>query len=100
MCKYTLYRCERCIYYVEVIYIHIYIYTVCEGCLSNRVIIYYSETYSHTHSALHDARHKLLADVFYGTPPSASMIESMQQQNFELEALEMRGYVVMIVMFE
>lgn len=43
------------------------------------------------HSALHDVRHKLLADVFYGTPGSASMVDNVQPENYQLEPLELKG---------
>ena len=42
-------------------------------------------------SALHDTRSKLLADVFYGSPGSTSLVENVQQENYQLEEFEMKG---------
>ena len=42
-------------------------------------------------SALHDTRSKLLADVFYGSPGSTSLVENVQNENYELEQIDMRG---------
>lgn len=39
--------------------------------------------------ALHDTRSKLLADVFYGSPGSTSLVENVHQEDFQLE--EMKG---------
>ena len=38
--------------------------------------------------ALHDTRSKLLADVFYGSPGSASLVENVHHENLQLEELE------------
>ena len=43
------------------------------------------------YSALHDTRSKLLADVFYGSPGSTSLVENVQTDNFQLEEMEMKG---------
>lgn len=41
-------------------------------------------------SALHDTRSKLLADVFYGSPGSTSLIENVHHEDYPME--EMREY--------
>ena len=41
--------------------------------------------------ALHDTRSKLLADVFYGSPGSTSLIENVHHENIQLEQMETRG---------
>ena len=38
--------------------------------------------------ALHDTRSKLLADVFYGSPGSTSLVENVHHENFQLEQME------------
>ena len=49
-------------------------------------------TYPHTHTphrALNDARHKLLADVFYGgSPGSGSVVDNVNPDNYQMEVLE------------
>lgn len=40
------------------------------------------------YSALHDTRSKLLADVFYGSPGSTSLIENVHHENIQLETME------------
>ena len=42
-------------------------------------------------SALHDTRSKLLADVFYGSPGSTSLVENVQTENFQLEEMDLKG---------
>ena len=41
--------------------------------------------------ALHDTRSKLLADVFYGSPGSTSLVENVQHENIQLEQLDRGG---------
>jgi hypothetical protein len=41
--------------------------------------------------ALHDTRSKLLADVFYGSPGSTSLVENVQTENFQLEEMDLKG---------
>ena len=64
----------------------------------------HSHTHTHTHnkhtphSALNNARHKLLADVFYGgSPGGGSVVDNVQQENYQLETLELTGLVVVAI---
>ena len=46
-------------------------------------------THTTPHRALNDARHKLLADVFYGgSPGSGSVVDNVNPDNYQMEVLE------------
>lgn len=50
-----------------------------------------SELLTPTCRALHAARHKLLADVFYGSHAGSSIVDNIHQENIQLQLLETSG---------
>ena len=58
-----------------------------------------NQSVNHIHRALNNARHKLLADVFYGgSPGGGSVVENTGAgENYQLESLELTGCVCVCV---
>ncbi len=61
-------------------------------CQSVSTVYHHLPPHTHTHTphrALNDARHKLLADVFYGgSPGSGSVVDNVNPDNYQMEVLE------------